>query len=88
MQKQKTESKALRDLLTTDEAVRYLADHGLPDTTAGMLSVRRSHGLGPKFLQRGRAIFYRRADLDAWCRERLAERAREAARKNRSASRD
>ena len=40
MQKQKTESKALRDLLTTDEAVRWLADHGLPDTTAGMLSAR------------------------------------------------
>jgi hypothetical protein len=89
LQKQKIESKALRDLLTTDEAVRRAVNqHGLIDTTAGMLSVRRSHGLGPKFLQRGRAIFYRRADLDAWCRERIAERAKEAARKNRSASRD
>ena len=76
MQKQKTESKALRDLLTTDEAVRYLVDHGLPDTTAGMLSVRRSHGLEPKFLQRGRAIFYRKQDLDDWRRERIAERRR------------
>lgn len=88
MQKQKTSFKALRDLLTTDEAVRYLADHGLPDSTAGMLGMRRSHGLGPRFLQRGRAIFYRRADLDAWCRERIAERAKEAARKIRPASRD
>jgi hypothetical protein len=86
LQKQKTESKALRDLLTTDEAVRYLVDHGLPDTTAGMLSVRRSHGLEPKFMQRGRAIFYRKQDLDDWRRTRIAERAQAATRK--SAGRD
>jgi hypothetical protein len=53
-----------------------------------MLAIRRMHGLPPEFEQLGRSVRYRKSDLDAWCRERIAERAKEVARKNRSASRD
>ena len=86
--RKKPNSRLVRGLLTTDEAVRYAVDHGLPDTTAGMLAVRRMHGLPPQFEQLGRSVRYRKSDLDAWCRERIAERAKEAARKIRPASRD
>jgi hypothetical protein len=64
----------VRDLLTTDEAVRYLSDRGLPDTTAGMLIARRVYGLAPKFLKLGRAVMYRPSDLEEWRVERIAER--------------
>ena len=87
MKKQISESKVLRELLTTDEGVRYCQDrHGLKDTTVAVLTLRRSHGLEPKFMQRGRAIFYRKQDLDDWCKKRIVERAQAAARK--SAGRD
>lgn len=88
MQRHKpNELQALRSLLTTDEAVRRAHDvHNLLDTTAGMLSMRRSCGLEPVFVQYGRAVRYRKADLDEWCKKRIAERARAAARK--SAGRD
>jgi hypothetical protein len=75
--------ESLRDLLTTDAAVRRAVDvHNLLDTTAGMLSMRRSCGLEPLFVQFGRAVRYRKQDLDDWCKKRIAERAQAAARKN------
>jgi hypothetical protein len=72
--------ESLRDLLTTDEAVRRCVDNGLPDTTAGMLSMRRVCALEPRSVQFGRAVRYRQGDIDDWCKQRLAERAQAAAR--------
>jgi hypothetical protein len=78
------ELEALRALLTTDEAVRRAHDvHNLLDTTAGMLSMPRSCGLEPIFVQYGRTVRYRKADLDDWCKKRIAERAQAAKRKLR-----
>ena len=77
------ELEALASLLTTDPRVRRAHDvHNLLDTTAGMLSMRRSCGLEPIFVQYGRSVRYRKADIDDWCKKRIAERGRAAARKS------
>lgn len=61
----------VRDLMTTDEAVRFLYDQGFTQATSEMLSVRRSQGLEPKFVKLGRAVRYRRTDLESWRRRSL-----------------
>ena len=48
------------DMLTTGEAARYL---GLAPATLNKWRVYRT---GPRFLKLGRAVRYRRADLDAY----------------------
>lgn len=51
--------------LDTVEAARYL---GLQKTT---LEAWRSRGEGPQFVKLGRAVRYRRPDLDAWIESRI-----------------
>jgi hypothetical protein len=73
---------SVHHLLTTGVAVcRAHAVHNLLDTTEGMLTVRRSVGLEPRYIKLGRAIFYNMRDFDAWCKARIVERAQAAARK-------
>jgi len=48
------------DMLTTEQAARYL---GLAPAT---LNKWRVYGTGPRFHKLGRAVRYRRADLDAY----------------------
>ena len=52
-------------ILDTTEAARYT---GLKKAT---LDQWRSRGEGPKFVKLGRAVRYRRADLDAWIESRV-----------------
>ena len=68
----------VHDLLTSDEAARFLVERGLPDTTVAMLAMRRMNGSEPKFLKLGRAVMYRPSDLEEWRVDRIAEiKARE-----------
>ena len=46
--------------LTTEQAAQYLA------LSTSTLNKWRCYGTGPKFLKLGRAVRYRRLDLDAW----------------------
>lgn len=48
------------DLLTTDEACRYLR------LSRPTLERRRLNGEEPAFIRLGRRIYYRLADLDSW----------------------
>ena len=50
----------LSDLLTTDEACRYLR------LSRPTLERRRLNGEEPVFIRLGKRIYYQRADLDAW----------------------
>ena len=54
-------------MLDTTEAARYT---GLKKST---LDQWRSRGEGPKFVKLGRAVRYRRADLDEWIDSRVQQ---------------
>ena len=58
-----------RRLLNPDEAARVL---GVMGTT---LATLRARGRGPAYVKKGYRVYYRRADLDRYLRER-AERDR------------
>lgn len=45
------------------------------DVSAHHLASMRSRGRGPLFVKEGRLVFYRKADLDAWNKNRLAPKA-------------
>lgn len=62
-----------RPFLTTVEAADYL---GLQRTT---LEAWRCRGGGPAFVKLGRAVRYRRADLDAWIDSRVRANTSEGA---------
>ena len=48
------------DVMTSDECAEYLR------LTPGALRTMRYRGEGPKHIQLGQRIRYRRADVDAW----------------------
>lgn len=54
----------MSDLLDTPEAARYLG--GTSPISASTLAHWRVAGIGPAFVRVGRAIRYRRSDLDSW----------------------
>jgi len=51
--------------VNTKDAARYLT------LSKSMLEKARTNGTGPQYLQLGRAVRYRLADLDAWLDERV-----------------
>lgn len=65
-----TEGRA--ELLTAQEAADYLR---LAKSTLAKL---RCIGGGPPYVQLGRRIAYRRADLDAWLAKRVAKNTTDA----------
>jgi predicted DNA-binding transcriptional regulator AlpA len=54
------------DYMKPPEAARYIK------SSTSTLAKRRLNGDGPKFTRIGRAIRYRKIDLDAWMASRLA----------------
>ena len=58
-------------LMTTDEAAEVCR------TTPGTLEQWRHRGEGPQFVKLGRAVRYRRADLDAWIESRVQNKTGE-----------
>ena len=52
------------DLLTTEEAARYLR------LSARTLERYRVTGEGPRFLKIGRRVLYRQSDLDGWLKNK------------------
>lgn len=64
---------ALPDLMTADEAIRYLRlDADDRDPAERLRSLTRYQGL-PR-LKRGRLILYRRSEVDAWLNGERAKR--------------
>lgn len=60
------------EMLTREQAARYL---GLQVQT---LSVWACRGCGPKFVKLGRAVRYRKSDLDAYVESRVVQSTGEA----------
>ena len=54
------------------------ASSGLSRCSTQYLNSQRTYGGGPKFSKLGRAVVYRRADLDAWLASRAVETTAEA----------
>lgn len=50
------------------------------NVNAGYLAAMRSRGRGPQYVKEGRRVFYRKSDLDAWNKGRLAPKAERAKR--------
>jgi excisionase family DNA binding protein len=59
--------------LTAEEAARYLR------TSTSTLAKRRVHGTGPQFTRIGRAVRYRKPDLDAFMASAVVNSTSEAA---------
>lgn len=59
----------MNEFFTTARAAEYL---GLSHNT---LSAWRKTDQGPPYVRLGRAVRYRRADLDAWAEQRLCRTA-------------
>jgi excisionase family DNA binding protein len=59
-------------LMPTAEAADYLK------MARSTLAKARLHGTGPRFIKIGRAVRYRRADLDAWINARYADSTADA----------
>lgn len=64
------------ELLTQAHVSRDYFDGEVSEST---LEKWRSTGRGPKFVKAGRAVFYRRADVEAWLTRRTRSHTRETA---------
>lgn len=62
-----------QNFLDSNEAAEYL---GLQRTT---LEAWRCRGGGPRFVKLGRAVRYRRVDLDTWIESRLRDNTHQQA---------
>lgn len=56
-------SRTPKEVMTREEAAEYLS------LSLQNLDLLRTNGGGPKYVQLGRLIRYRKAELDRWCDE-------------------